>query len=133
MNHAQLVALGRALRLSGEHGQRLEDAAAATDVSEIRSDLQRALTLVDDAIQTAKPPMRCPEHPSGPVDPTHPTCACCARPAAAPDCAPRPAPAPLTRTTRKRRHFACPPTTRSADDPQPRRRWLAELWNGRAW
>ncbi len=39
MNHAQLVALGRALRLAGEHGQRLEDATAtaATDVSEIRA------------------------------------------------------------------------------------------------
>ncbi|MEV5176662.1 hypothetical protein AB0L10_37550 [Streptomyces flaveolus] len=69
MNHAQLVALGRALRLTGEHGQRLQDAAAATDVSEIRSDLQRALTLVDDAIQTAKPTTRCPEHPSSLVDP----------------------------------------------------------------
>ncbi|WP_225828771.1 hypothetical protein [Streptomyces naphthomycinicus] len=133
MNHAQLIALGRALRLTGEHGQRLEN-AAATDVSEIRNDLQRALTLVDDAIQTAKPTTRCLDHPSGPVDPD-----------AADLC--------LLCETRRRAGLRTPPHPRPhhpddqeapplrvpsrhairADDPQPVRRWLPELWNGRAW
>ncbi|MFJ2819060.1 hypothetical protein [Streptomyces sp. NPDC087294] len=67
MNHAQLIALGRSLRVVGEHGQRDgEDSTVSTD--EIRQDLERSLALLDDVISAPRPTTRCPEHPTGPVD-----------------------------------------------------------------
>ncbi|GHA69340.1 MULTISPECIES: hypothetical protein [Streptomyces] len=114
MNHARLVALGRALRLTGEHGRRLEDAASATDVSEIRGDLRRPLMLVDDAIQAAAPTTRCPEHPSGSVDLDAAALGllCETRHRAGLRTPSRSR--TLARTAGKRRCFVCPPATRSA-------------------
>jgi hypothetical protein len=135
VNHAQLIALGRSLRVAGEHGQRLDEAATATtDIAEIHRDLERALALVDEAINTPKPVTRCPEHPGGPVDPD-----------AADLC--------LLCETRRRAGLRTPPRPRTpildeddapplrvpsrhavrADQPQPKKRWLPEMWNGRSW
>ncbi|MET9197110.1 hypothetical protein ABZX60_27885 [Streptomyces olivaceus] len=132
MNHAQLIALGRSLRVAGEHGQRLEDHGADADTQEIRQDLERALMLLSDAVSTSEPITRCSEHPGGPVDPD-----------AADLC--------LLCETR-RRTGARPPKPRSAgkednesparvpssyrirqDQPQPSKRWIPEMWNGQSW
>ena len=46
MNHAQLVALGRALRVAGEHEERLISGEAVLNMEEIRRDLERAVALL---------------------------------------------------------------------------------------
>ncbi|MFE6946103.1 hypothetical protein [Streptomyces chartreusis] len=131
MNHAQLIALGRSLRVAGEHGQRLDEAGATANTAEIRQDLERALALLDDAVTSAKATTRCPEHPTGPVDPdAADLCLLCetrrrsgqrTRPqaAGADDDAP---PARVQSRHRIR-----------ADQPQPQKRWIPEMWNGQAW
>ncbi|CAM5545116.1 hypothetical protein SCANM63S_04408 [Streptomyces canarius] len=72
MNHAQLTALGRALRLLGEHGEALTADTPDARLHEIKDDLRRALDLLDDTATTAAPATRCPEHPQGPVDESAP-------------------------------------------------------------
>ncbi|MFH8342992.1 hypothetical protein [Streptomyces sp. AM6-12] len=136
MNHAQLIALGRALRVAGEHGQRLTastDGEAVLNTEELRQDLERALHLLDETITTPKAITRCPEHPSGPVDPD-----------AADLC--------LLCETRRRAGHRAAPRMRSAesdepgaaarvqsryrlraDEPEPQKRWIPEMWNGQAW
>ncbi|MEU4655116.1 hypothetical protein AB0G32_14450 [Streptomyces sp. NPDC023723] len=132
MNHAQLIALGRALRVAGEHEQRLTAGDTAADVTEIRQDLERAAALLDEAISGPKPVTRCPEHPSGPVDPdAADLCLLCeTRRRAAHRDTPRPraaepdeeAPSRVQSQHRLR-----------ADHPEPRKRWIPEMWNGEAW
>ncbi|MER6787573.1 hypothetical protein ABT330_23630 [Streptomyces sp. NPDC000658] len=130
MNHAQLTALGRALRLLGEHGEALTADTPDTRLHEVKADLRRALELLDDSVVGAAPTTRCAEHPNGPVDEAaHDLCLLCetrrraARraefngPAAQ---APQAAPAPSRYGAR-------------ADRPQPQQRWLAELWTGQEW
>ncbi|MFE1438258.1 hypothetical protein [Streptomyces sp. NPDC058739] len=129
MNHAQLTALGRALRLLGEHGETLTTETADGKLREVRADLRRALDLLDDSISTAAPSTRCAEHPNGPVDKAAPDlCLLCE-----------------TRRRAARRAEingpAAPRATESApsrygvreDRPQPQQRWLPELWNGQEW
>ncbi|MET8246047.1 hypothetical protein ABZV31_17465 [Streptomyces sp. NPDC005202] len=134
MNHAQLTALGRALRLLGEHGEALTGDTPDAKLHEIKADVRRALDLLDESVTTAAPATRCPEHPNGPVDESAPDlCLLCetrrraarrsdvngsypyTRPAAEPT-----APAPSRYGVR-------------GDRPQPQQRWLPELWNGREW
>ncbi|TGZ12400.1 hypothetical protein DV517_74950 [Streptomyces sp. S816] len=136
MNHAQLIALGRALRVAGEHGQRLTadtEGEAVLNTEELRQDLERALHLLDETITTPKAITRCPEHPSGPVEPD-----------AADLC--------LLCETRRRAGRRAAPQMRSAesdepdaaarvqsryrlraDEPEPQKRWIPEMWNGQAW
>ncbi|MFJ2303301.1 hypothetical protein [Streptomyces sp. NPDC087787] len=133
MNHAQVAALGRALRVAGEHEQRLTGGKAVPNVEEIRQDLERALALLDETISTPKPVTRCSEHPNGPVDPD-----------AADLC--------LLCETRRRAGRRTPPRPRFADpddeapaarvqsrhrlraeQPEPQKRWIPEMWNGQAW
>ncbi|KND41003.1 hypothetical protein IQ64_31255, partial [Streptomyces stelliscabiei] len=68
MNHAQLTALGRALRLLGEHGETLSAETTDARLHEVKADIRRALELLDDTVAAAKPTTRCAEHPNGPVD-----------------------------------------------------------------
>src|SRR4051812_7622531 len=68
VNHAQLTALGRALRVLGEHGEKLTADTPEALLHEIRGDLTRALDQLDDAVTGQKPTTRCNEHPYGPVD-----------------------------------------------------------------
>ncbi|WP_112466212.1 hypothetical protein [Streptomyces triticisoli] len=138
MNHAQLTALGRALRLLGEHGEALTADTPDAKLHEVRTDLRRALELLDETVTTVAPATRCPEHPNGPVDKSAPDlCLLCE-----------------TRRRAARRsevNGAYPSYDRSAaepsepadrapsrygvrgDRPQPQQRWLPELWNGREW
>lgn len=132
MNHAQLIALGRSLRVAGEHGQQLEDKAPAPNPEEIRRDLERALALLDDAVSTAKPTTRCPEHPSGPVDPdAADLCLLCetrrrsGQRTSRPHAAEMDEDAPPARVQSRHRL--------RADQPQPKKRWIPEMWNGQAW
>nr|WP_307160933.1 hypothetical protein [Streptomyces rishiriensis] len=136
MNHAQLVALGRSLRVAGEHGQRLEDQDSAASTEEIRRDLERALVLLNDAITAAKPTTRCPEHPHGPVDAdAADLCLLCETRRRAGLRTPRPrsghepphteADAPPSRV--QSRHGI------HADQPEPKKRWIPEMWNGQIW
>ncbi|MFG2128914.1 hypothetical protein ACGFNV_14100 [Streptomyces sp. NPDC048751] len=134
MNHAQLTALGRALRLLGEHGEALTADTPDAKLHEVKADLRRALDLLDESVTSAAPTTRCAEHPNGPVDEGAPDlCLLCeTRRRAArrsefngaygppPRAAEAPAPAPSRYGT-------------SADRPQPQQRWLPELWNGREW
>ncbi|CAM5703538.1 hypothetical protein SVIOM342S_07118 [Streptomyces violaceorubidus] len=131
MNHAQLTALGRALRLLGEHGEALTADTPEAKLHEVRADLKRALDQLEESVTTAAPSTRCPEHPNGPVvqgrprpvpavryPPPHgPPRGVQRRTAAGP--ARRAGPVPLRRTGRLR--------------PQPQQRWLPEQWTGQAW
>ncbi|MFF3330343.1 hypothetical protein ACFYWX_12420 [Streptomyces sp. NPDC002888] len=133
MNHAQLTALGRALRLLGEHGEALTTDTPDAKLHEVKADLRRALDLLDESVAGAAPTTRCAEHPHGPVDEAAPDlCLLCeTRRRAARRSEfnggygqPRPSESPSPSPSRY---------GTSADRPQPQQRWLAELWNGREW
>ncbi|MFF3312948.1 hypothetical protein [Streptomyces sp. NPDC002952] len=132
MNHADLVVVGRALRLLGEHGERLTHDTPESVLHEIRADLQRALALLADSVSTARPTTRCPEHPTGPVDKSaRDLCLLCeTRRRAAPppaededECAP-----PAAREVRVQSRYGI-----REERPQPQERWVPEMWNGRTW
>ncbi|WP_432032712.1 hypothetical protein [Streptomyces antibioticus] len=130
MNHAQLAALGRALRLLGEHGDALTSDTTDARLHEFRTDLRRALELLDESVGTAAPTTRCAEHPNGPVDEAAPDlCLLCEtrRRAARRAEFNGPAPQPAHTRTAPSRYGT------SADRPQPQQRWLPELWNGQEW
>jgi hypothetical protein len=130
MNHAQRTALGRALRLLGEHGEALTGDTPDAKLHEVKADLKRALDLLEESVTTAAPSTRCPEHPSGPVDENaHDLCLLCET---------------RRRAARRAEYNGAPPLPRAADPvasrygvredrPQPQQRWLPELWNGQAW
>jgi hypothetical protein len=137
VNHAQLVALGRSLRVAGEHGQRLDDADTVFNVEEIRQDLERSLALVNDAISSPKPTTRCPEHPAGPVDPdAFDGCLLCETrrraglrtPRARQGDIPSPASDDEDAPLRVQSQYSI-----RSDQPEPRKRWIPEMWNGQAW
>ncbi|MEU6777435.1 hypothetical protein [Streptomyces sp. NPDC046759] len=132
MNHAQFIALGRSLRVAGEHGQRLEDHDADTNTQEIRQDLERALALLDDAVSTSKPTTRCPEHPGGLVDPdAADLCLLCETRRRSETRVPNPRSAGGEDDEASAR---VPSSHRIREDqPQPRKRWVPEMWNGLAW
>ncbi|MEU5536763.1 hypothetical protein [Streptomyces sp. NPDC020362] len=131
MNHAQLTALGRALRLLGEQGEALTADTPDARLHEIKSDLRRALDLLDETVGTGAPTTRCPEHPHGPVDEGAPDlCLLCE----------------TRRRAARRSEFqsgrsqSAEPAAKApsrygvrADRPQPQQRWLPEAWNGREW
>ncbi|MBT2413749.1 hypothetical protein J7I94_24885 [Streptomyces sp. ISL-12] len=131
MNHAQLTALGRALRLLGEHGEALTTDTPDAKLHEMRVDLRRALDLLEESASTTAPSTRCPEHPNGPVDEAAPDlCLLCE----------------TRRRSARRAEYGGggPARSRPAepvqsryglrdDRPQPQQRWLPEAWNGQAW
>ncbi|CAL9481437.1 hypothetical protein [Streptomyces sp. enrichment culture] len=129
MNHAQLTALGRALRLLGEHGEALTADTPDAKLHEVKGDLRRALDLLEESVATAAPATRCAEHPHGPVDSAAPDlCLLCE-----------------TRRRAARRAEINGPAARRppesapsrygvrGDRPQPQQRYLPELWNGQEW
>ncbi|MFF6997462.1 hypothetical protein ACFY93_21230 [Streptomyces sp. NPDC008313] len=136
MNHAQLTALGRALRVLGEHGEELTADTPDAKLHEYKADLKRALDLLDESVSGAKPTTRCAEHPNGPVDEgAVDRCLLCET---------------RRRTARRSevngafpqgRHAApdeAPERTKSrygvrGDRPQAQQRWLPEVWNGQEW
>ncbi|MCD9878193.1 hypothetical protein [Streptomyces guryensis] len=130
MNHAQLTALGRALRLLGEHGESLTGDTQDAKLHEVKADLRRALDLLDESVTGAAPTTRCPEHPNGPVDENaHDLCLLCEtrrRAARRVEFNGGPVPAHATESAPSRYGV-------SADRPQPQQRWLAEAWNGQTW
>ncbi|TLS41271.1 hypothetical protein FE633_37285 [Streptomyces montanus] len=133
MNHAQLTALGRALRLLGEHGESLTTATPDAKLHEAKADLKRALDLLDETVTTAAPTTRCAEHPNGPVDEDAPDlCLLCeTRRRAA-----RRTEVNSTYGSPRPTGPAAPTPSRygvRADRPQPQQRWLPEAWNGQAW
>jgi hypothetical protein len=67
MNPNQIPQLGRALRVVAEHGQLVDHDIPPDKLHEIRSDLQRALKLLDE-VAGPKPLTNCAEHPLGAVD-----------------------------------------------------------------
>ncbi|WP_326722310.1 MULTISPECIES: hypothetical protein [unclassified Streptomyces] len=136
MNHAQLTALGRALRVLGEHGDALNADTPDAKLHEVKADLKRALDLLDETVTTAAPTTRCSEHPNGPVD------------EAAADlcllCETRRRAARRSQVNGSFSHGRAPgpdeapERTKSRygvreDRPQPQQRWLPEVWNGQAW
>lgn len=142
MNHAQLTALGRALRVLGEHGEALTADTTDAKLHEVKADLQRALAILEDTAIGSAPTTRCAEHPNGPVDkdavdlcllcetrrrsarrsqqngggyPQHPQ--------------PHPAdPDPAAAPERTMSRYGI-----RADRPQPQQRWLPEVWTGQVW
>lgn len=133
MNHAQVTALGRALRLLGEHGESLTADTPDARLHEVKADIKRALELLDETVTTAAPTTRCAEHPNGPVDEEAPDrCLLCE----------------TRRRAARRRELnggygpprptgtATPAPSRYGvrdDRPQPQQRWLPESWNGQVW
>ncbi|MFF0716340.1 hypothetical protein ACWEVM_18370 [Streptomyces bauhiniae] len=130
MNHAQLTALGRALRLVGEHGDALSADTPDSRLHEVKADLRRALDLLDESVSAGAPTTRCAEHPQGPVDESaSDLCLLCE----------------TRRRAARRAEYGgqgrgpeAPATAPSrygvrADRPQPQQRWLPEAWNGREW
>ncbi|MEV6590426.1 hypothetical protein [Streptomyces acidicola] len=133
MNHAQLTALGRALRLLGEHGDALTSTTPDAKLHEVKADLRRALDLLDETVTTAAPTTRCAEHPNGPVDEDAPDrCLLCetrrraARRAQLNGAYGPPRPTAPTDPGSSRYGIR-------GDRPQPQQRWLPEAWNGQAW
>ncbi|MGW4024169.1 hypothetical protein [Streptomyces sp. NPDC005009] len=130
MNHAQLTALGRALRVLGEHGEALSADTPDARLHEVKDDLRRALDLLEESVTTAAPSTRCAEHPTGPVDESAPDlCLLCETRRRAARRAEFNGPAPQARP-------AEPAPSRygvRGDRPQPQQRWLPELWNGQTW
>ncbi|MFK4145830.1 hypothetical protein [Streptomyces sp. NPDC004065] len=133
MNHAQLTALGRALRVIGEHGEELTTDTPDARLHEVKADLKRALDLLEDSVSQERPATRCAEHPGGPVDEDAPDlCLLCetrrrAARRARYDGGPRPSPTPASGEGAPSRYGV------REDRPQPQQRWLPELWNGREW
>jgi hypothetical protein len=131
VNHAQLTALGRALRLLGEHGEALSTDTPDAKLHEARADLRRALDLLDESVTGAAPATRCPEHPGGPVDENaHDLCLLCEtrrRSARRAEFNGPAMPARSADTTASSRYGV------RSDRPQPQERWLPELWNGQEW
>lgn len=130
MNHAQLTALGRALRVLGEHGEALSADTPDARLHEVKDDLRRALDLLEESVSTAAPSTRCAEHPTGPVDESAPDlCLLCE----------------TRRRAARRAEFNGPAAPHQqagpapsrygvrGDRPQPQQRWLPELWNGQTW
>jgi len=136
MNHAQLTALGRALRVLGEHGDALTADSPDAKLHEVKADLKRALDLLDETVTTAAPTTRCSEHPNGPVDESAPDlCLLCetrrraARRSEVNDAYGHGrAPAPDESPDRTKSRYGL-----RGDRPQPQQRWLPEVWNGQAW
>ena len=136
MNHAQLTALGRALRVLGEHGDALNADTPDAKLHEVKADLKRALDLLDETVTTAAPTTRCAEHPNGPVDEAAPDlCLLCetrrrtARRSQVNDSySPSRAPGPDEAPERTKSRYGL-----REDRPQPQQRWLPEVWNGQAW
>ncbi|MEV2216489.1 hypothetical protein AB0H86_34580 [Streptomyces sp. NPDC050997] len=129
MNHAQLTALGRALRVLGEHGDALTGDTPDTKLHEVKADIKRALDLLVDSVSGTAPSTRCLEHPNGPVDENAPDlCLLCEtrRRAARRSEINGPAPAQTPDATPSRYGVR-------EDRPQPQQRWLPELWNGQVW
>ncbi|MFJ2607358.1 hypothetical protein ACIQOU_29460 [Streptomyces sp. NPDC091279] len=131
MNHAQLTALGRALRLVGEHGEALDADTPDARLHEVKADLRRALDLLDDSVGAGAPTTRCHEHPQGPVDESAPDrCLLCET---------------RRRAARRSEYQGAPRAAHSdagaspsrygvrADRPEAQQRWLPEQWNGREW
>ncbi|MEW1719330.1 hypothetical protein [Streptomyces sp. NPDC093109] len=136
MNHAESITLGRAMRLVGEHGDRLTAETTEGQLHEIRADIKRALALLDASVTTVKPTTRCPEHPAGPVDESAPDlCLLCEtrrRSARYGRFGQGGAPAPV------RAGDGPPSRVRSSygirdERPGPQERWIPEMWNGRHW
>ncbi|MER8006039.1 hypothetical protein [Streptomyces sp. NPDC094149] len=130
MNHAQLTALGRALRLLGEHGEALTADTPDARLHEVRADLRRALDLLDESVSTAAPATRCAEHPNGPVDESAPDrCLLCeTRRRAARRAEFNGGPLPVHPTESAPSRYGV-----RGDRPQPQQRWLPELWTGQEW
>ncbi|MFJ3232292.1 hypothetical protein [Streptomyces sp. NPDC086787] len=130
MNHAQLTALGRALRLLGEHGEALTAETPDAKLHEVRADLRRAVDLLDESVSGGAPTTRCPEHPTGPVDEGAPDlCLLC-------ETRRRAARRSQLHGTRPREGGAEPVPSRygvRSERPQAQQRWLPEMWNGREW
>ena len=136
MNHAQLTALGRALRLLGEHGESLGTDTPDAKLHEVKADLKRALDLLEETVTTAKPTTRCAEHPTGPVDEDAPDlCLLCetrrriARRSKVNDSFTQGRPtAPDETLERTKSRYGV-----RGDRPQPQQRWLPEMWTGQVW
>ncbi|MEV1079454.1 hypothetical protein AB0I98_14540 [Streptomyces sp. NPDC050211] len=131
MNHAQRTALGRALRLLGEHGEALAADTPEARLHEVKADLRRALDLLDESVTSAAPTTRCAEHPTGPVDESAPDlCLLCETRRRA---ARR---SEINGTAPQLPQSASPAPSRYGvrdDRPQPQQRWLPEMWNGQVW
>ncbi|MFS8199341.1 hypothetical protein ACLVWQ_11710 [Streptomyces sp. CWNU-52B] len=136
MNHAQSTALGRALRVLGEHGDALSTETSDAKLHEVKADLKRALALLDDTVTTAAPTTRCAEHPTGPVDKDAPDlCLLCetrrraARRSKVNDSYPQGRPtAPDESAEHGKTRYGI-----RGDRPQPQQRWLPEMWTGQVW
>ncbi|GAA2644432.1 hypothetical protein [Streptomyces vastus] len=136
MNHAQLTALGRALRLLGEHGEALGTDTPDAKLHEVKADLKRALDLLEETVTTAAPTTRCTEHPTGPVDEDAPDlCLLCetrrriARRSKVNDSFSQGRPtAPDETLERTKSRYGV-----RGDRPQPQQRWLPEMWTGQVW
>ncbi|OIJ69820.1 hypothetical protein [Streptomyces mangrovisoli] len=134
MNHAQLTALGRALRLLGEHGEALSADTPDARLHEVGADLRRALDLLQDSVTTAAPTTRCAEHPNGPVDESAPDrCLLCETRRRAARRAELGGGYQGARGGREQSATAPSRYGVRADRPQPQQRWLPELWNGQEW
>ncbi|MGW3648464.1 hypothetical protein [Streptomyces sp. NPDC000878] len=138
MNHAQLTALGRALRVLGEHGDVLTRDSADAKLHEVKADLKRALAILEDTVIGSAPTTRCAEHPNGPVDESAvDLCLLCeTRRRSARRSSEQNGTYPQSRPADP--ESAAPERTMSrygvrADRPQPQQRWLPEVWTGQVW
>nr|WP_241267538.1 hypothetical protein [Streptomyces scabichelini] len=130
-----MTALGRALRVLGEHGDALSSDTPDAKLHEVKADLKRALDLLEETVTTAKPTTRCAEHPTGPVDEDAPDlCLLCetrrrvARRSKVNDSFSQGRPAAPDIVERTKSRYGV-----RGDRPQPQQRWLPEMWTGQVW
>lgn len=132
MNHAEFVALTRALRVLGDHGENLDGDADDAQLNELRTDLKRAMAKLDEAIGNPQQTTRCREHPTGPVDEdASDLCLLCEarrRGGRAQDTQRRARGEDGTKIVRVRSRFGL-----REHDPKPHERWIPELWDGTFW
>ncbi|CAM5704528.1 putative protein OS=Streptomyces tendae OX=1932 GN=GUR47_26580 PE=4 SV=1 [Streptomyces tendae] len=129
MNHAQLTALGRALRLLGEHGEALTADTPEAKLHEVRADLKRALDQLEESVTTAAPAPAAPSIRTGrSTRPPRPV-------PAVRDPPPHGPPRGVQRRTAAgpARRAGPVPLQHTGDRPQPQQRWLPEQWTGQAW
>ncbi|MFI8348056.1 hypothetical protein [Streptomyces sp. NPDC085596] len=134
MDQTQVKHMGRALRVLGEHADRIEAGDSDGFETELRLDLERALELLEEAITTPPATTRCNEHPRGPVDmEARDLCLLCEmRRRFRIRSTPRPRPADELDDENKDRRMQSAYRTR-ANNPEAVARWITEMWDGTVW
>lgn len=132
MDHTQFKQVGRALRLLGEHTDRLEAGVTENLDLDLRVDLERALAQLDEAVTAPPATTRCKEHPRGPVDmEARDLCLMCEmRRRSGIRSAPR---RPVEEDEENKAGRVQSAYRKREATPEAVTRWIPEMWDGAVW